>query len=166
MMISLGAIAINLCIKLALFHPLGAKLVDKPLKVAQSQQREIAIPKSPETRVREAFLAEWEKIGADKHIFNLGRLARIYGIASIAMPGGRSVIASASNAHHSVDWFDCSRPTQMQPWSSPAGDLKSAPAAPTPIQRHAVVPLLSGAETAVILAMPEWLRPGSAEPGT
>ena len=70
---------------LYLFHPIGQKMTDTPIKMAQSQKREITIPKSPETRVREAFEAQWERDGADKHIRNLGRLARMYGIASIAM---------------------------------------------------------------------------------
>lgn len=75
----------QLCKTIYLYHPLGAKMTDTPIKMAQSQKREIAIPKSPETRVREAFEAQWKKDGADRHIFNLGRLARMYGIASIAM---------------------------------------------------------------------------------
>lgn len=78
-------VSYQLCKTIYLYHPLGQKMVDKPIKIAQSQKREIKIPKSPETRVREAFEAQWLKDGADKHIANLGRLARMYGIASIAM---------------------------------------------------------------------------------
>lgn len=66
-------------------HPLGAKMAESPISLAQSQQREITIPNSPEDRVRAAFLAEWENIGADGHIFNTMRLARAYGIATIGL---------------------------------------------------------------------------------
>lgn len=73
------------CKSIYLYHPIGAKMTDTPIKMAQSQKRDINVPNSPETRCREAFLAKWGEIGADKHIFNLGRLARTYGIASVAM---------------------------------------------------------------------------------
>lgn len=66
-------------------HPLGAKMAESPINLAQSQQREITIPNSPEDRIRAAFLDEWEAIGADGHIFNTMRLARAYGIATIGM---------------------------------------------------------------------------------
>lgn len=66
-------------------HPLGAKMVESPISIAQSQQREITIPNSPETRIRDAFLDEWQALGADGHIFNTMRLARAYGIASIGL---------------------------------------------------------------------------------
>jgi len=66
-------------------HPLGAKIADFPIAMAQSQEKIIAIPKGPEERLKEAYDAEWAAIGADKHIFNCARLARIYGVASIAM---------------------------------------------------------------------------------
>ena len=75
----------QLCKTLYLFHPIAHKLTDTPIKMAQSQKREIKVPKSPETRVVEAYWQEWERIGADKHIFNLGRLSRMYGIASLAL---------------------------------------------------------------------------------
>ncbi len=74
-----------LCKTIYEFHPLGAKLVEAPIAMAQSQAREIAVSRGPEERVKKAFLDEWAKIGADKHIFNLMRLSRIYGIASIAL---------------------------------------------------------------------------------
>lgn len=75
----------ELCKTIYSFHPLGAKMVDAPIEAAQSQSREVSVPAGPEERVRDAFLAEWTAIGADEHIANLGRMARIYGIASIAV---------------------------------------------------------------------------------
>ena len=74
----------QLCKVIYTNHPLGAKIVEKPLTLAQSQAREVSIPDAPEEAV-EAFLLEWENIEADKHLFNLHRLARIYGIASMAL---------------------------------------------------------------------------------
>jgi hypothetical protein len=67
------------------YHPLGGKLADYPIAMAQSQPRKISVPKGPEERLVEAFEEEWRKVGADRHIFNCARLARIYGIASIAL---------------------------------------------------------------------------------
>lgn len=67
------------------FHPVGQKMAETPIKIAQSQAREIAIPGSPEDQVRDAFLKEWLRIGANRHIANTMKLARIYGIASIAL---------------------------------------------------------------------------------
>lgn len=73
------------CKTILAYHPLGAKIVDSPLTLAQSQKRQIAIPKGPEERLVEAFDAAWQELHADAHIFNFGRLSRAYGIASIAI---------------------------------------------------------------------------------
>lgn len=73
----------ELCKTIYLWHPLGQKIVEKPLEIAMSQARDISIPNSPEDMIKEAFLREWEEIGADEHIFNVMSLSRIYGIASI-----------------------------------------------------------------------------------
>lgn len=66
-------------------HPLGGKLADTPLNIAQSQKRKISVPKGPEDRLVEAFEREWKAIEADRYIFNLCRLARVYGLASLAL---------------------------------------------------------------------------------
>ena len=73
----------EMCKMLYLWHPLGKKMVEKPLDIAMSQIRDISIPNSPETMIKDAFLREWEALGVDKHIFNVMRLSRIYGIASV-----------------------------------------------------------------------------------
>lgn len=67
-----------------LYHPLGGKMVDGPVKLAMSQPRDISIPKGPEERVREAFEREWQAIGADKHIAQVMTHARIYGVGAVA----------------------------------------------------------------------------------
>jgi len=63
-------------------HPLGRKMAEAPITMAQSQAREVAIQEAP-PEVAEAFKEEWEKIGADKTIHNLMRLSRVYGLATV-----------------------------------------------------------------------------------
>lgn len=74
----------ELCKIIYSYHPLGAKLVDTPVELAQSQGRTINVPGPAEERVRKAFRDEWKRIDADRIIANCVRLGRIYGIASIA----------------------------------------------------------------------------------
>lgn len=75
----------QLCKELYLFHPLGAKLVETPVKLAQSQPRAITVPGAPETALREAFVKEWDAIKADYHIRGTMYQARIYGAGSLIM---------------------------------------------------------------------------------
>lgn len=75
----------QLCKTIYTYHPLGAKLAESPISMAQSQERRIAIPDSPEERVLEAFRREWRAIEADRMIFNTMTLSRVYGIASVAL---------------------------------------------------------------------------------
>lgn len=65
------------------YHVLGSRLVDRPITLAQSQQREIKIDDPCEDILKEAFIKEWERLKADYYIADLGRTARIYGISSI-----------------------------------------------------------------------------------
>jgi hypothetical protein len=73
------------CKGIYLYHPFGAKIAEKPVKMAQSQPRNISIPNSPEDRVKEEFLKTWDKIGADKRIYMTRVLAKVYGISAIAL---------------------------------------------------------------------------------
>lgn len=75
----------ELCKIIYEFHPLGAKLAEAPIKIAQSQTRKIAIQKGPEDRVRAQFDKEWSEIRVDEIIFNIVKTSRIYGISSVAM---------------------------------------------------------------------------------
>ena len=82
----------ELCKNIYQYHPLGAKLVEKPIEIAQSQKREISVPDSPEQRVVEAFNNEWTRLHVDQHIRNLARVSRIYGVGSIGvLEEGKSV---------------------------------------------------------------------------
>lgn len=75
----------ELCKAIWIYHPLGNKMVQSPIEMAQSQQREIAIPDGPEERVRERFVQQWEQDGIDDVILNVMSTARAYGIASVAL---------------------------------------------------------------------------------
>ena len=86
----------QLCKNIFTFHPLGAKMAQSPIDVAQSQEREITVPNAPE-RLVDAFKREWRalgKIGADALIRNTMTLSRVYGIASLVI-GDRKTKAGA-----------------------------------------------------------------------
>jgi hypothetical protein len=67
-----------------LSHPLGGKMVDKPIKVAQSQPRKIAVQGAPDEVVK-AFEDEWRKLAVDGLIANTVGVSRIYGIGSCVL---------------------------------------------------------------------------------
>jgi hypothetical protein len=75
----------QVCKTIYAYHPLGRKMVDSPIMMAQSQRRQITVKNSPEARVREAFEREWERINADTYIAQLAGVARIYGVGSIVV---------------------------------------------------------------------------------
>ena len=73
------------CKTIWLYHPLGKKMVEGPVAKAQSQARKISVPKSPEEKVRDKFLEQWEADGADRAIYATASIARAYGIATLAI---------------------------------------------------------------------------------
>ncbi len=75
----------QLCKTIYAYHPLGAKIAEKPVQIAQSQKRDVTIQKGPEDRLREAYEQEWDRAGVDRHIFNVMRLARAYGVSTLAL---------------------------------------------------------------------------------
>ena len=75
----------QICKSIYLWHPMGAKIVERPVKMAQSQKRDIVVTKIPLPRIIEAFEKEWKRLKVDNAIFNIATQARIYGIASVAM---------------------------------------------------------------------------------
>jgi len=77
--------AYQTCKLLYLYHPLGRKMAESPVALAQSQEREIAVPSGPEEALKDAFKREWENLGASNAILNLKTQARVYGIASVGM---------------------------------------------------------------------------------
>ena len=75
----------ELCKVVYLFHPLGAKMAETPIKLAQSQQRLITIQNGPEEKVREAFLDERKRLRADFHVYNTMVQARVYGVSTLVI---------------------------------------------------------------------------------
>ena len=69
----------QICKEIFSLHPVGKKMVDAPIGMAQSQNREITVAAAPGDRVVEAFQREWLAMGCDRKIEGLARLARIYG---------------------------------------------------------------------------------------
>ncbi len=78
----------QLCKKIFVEHPLGGKMAESPVKLAQSQEREFTIPGAPEDDLIEAFQREWKvlgSVGADTIVRNVRTLSRVYGIASLGV---------------------------------------------------------------------------------
>lgn len=78
----------QLCKTIFVYHPLGGKMAESPVKLAQCQEREFTIPGAPEDDLLEAFKREWRSIGsigADLILRNHRTLSRVYGIASLAV---------------------------------------------------------------------------------
>jgi hypothetical protein len=74
----------QLCKIILLSHPLGMKMAEAPINLAQSQKRDIDVAGAPE-RVKKAFDREWVNLNCDVIIHNTFKLARVYGIASVAV---------------------------------------------------------------------------------
>ena len=66
-------------------HVLGEKIACGPIKLAMSQRREISVPNSPETMIKDAFEREWDALKVDDSIFQVSALKRIYGVSSLAI---------------------------------------------------------------------------------
>ena len=73
----------QICKLIFLYHPLGAKMAEGPIKKAQSQKREISIVDSPEDMVKEAYENEWKALDCDGLIFQFASLSRIYGASTV-----------------------------------------------------------------------------------
>lgn len=74
------------CKDLYAYHPLGSKMADSPINMAQSQERTINIDDPLNEQLIKAFRQEWGalgKVGADVIIHNTMKQSRIYGIASL-----------------------------------------------------------------------------------
>jgi hypothetical protein len=81
------------CKEIYSYHPLGAKLVEVPTKIAQSQEREITVPGAPENLLLPEFKRVWKSIGgtgpggtgisADIIIANHVRISKIYGVGTL-----------------------------------------------------------------------------------
>lgn len=100
----------QLCKTIYAYHPLGAKMAEAPINMAQSQEREISVATAGEERLIAEFKREWARIGgagsdgslisADAIIKNVKVQSRIYGISSLAAGDRRK----PDNAGKPVDW--------------------------------------------------------------
>jgi hypothetical protein len=75
----------ELCKTLWLYHPLGKKMVESPIEMAQSQDREISVPGPAEERIAQRFREQWEDDGADDIILNAMATSRAYGVSTLAL---------------------------------------------------------------------------------
>lgn len=75
----------ELCKTIWLYHPLGKKMVEGPVAMAQSQAREISVTDGPENMVRDRFAEQWEKDLCDEWVYNVASVARAYGIGTLAL---------------------------------------------------------------------------------
>ena len=75
----------DLCKALWEYHPLGGKLVEKPVRLALSKQRVLTIDSQPKEILIEAFQKEWEKLGATNHIRDVMFINRAYGAGGIVV---------------------------------------------------------------------------------
>lgn len=73
----------QICKTIYLLHPMGAKLVEQPVKIAQSQARLLTIPDAPEDVVRDQYVTEWKALKADDYIRGVMYQSRIYGIGAV-----------------------------------------------------------------------------------
>lgn len=77
----------EICKLIYLYHPIGGKMVDRPVKMAMNEARTVHVAQSFafERRLRDAFEKEWQALNADAIIGNAARVSRIYGTGVIAM---------------------------------------------------------------------------------
>ena len=77
----------ELCKLIWEYHPLGGKLVEKPVRLALSKPRIITLDAQPKEMLVEAFQKEWEKLGATNHIRDVMFINRTYGAAGKYVAG-------------------------------------------------------------------------------
>src|SRR6185312_1534138 len=75
----------EICKAIFLAHPLGDKIAAAPIRLAQSQNRDINIPTGPEEVLVERFREVWNALDCSAHLLNLKTQARVYGLASIGV---------------------------------------------------------------------------------
>lgn len=73
----------ELCKSLWEYHPLGGKLVEKPVRLALSKPRIITVDAQPKEILVNAFNKEAQNLGVTSHIRDIMFLKRTYGAAAI-----------------------------------------------------------------------------------
>ncbi|MBW5853113.1 hypothetical protein [Yersinia enterocolitica] len=80
-----GDVNYNLCKLLWQFHPLGGKLVEKPILMAMCKPRQYNVETDPDERVVRRFRDVWERMEINEKVKNLFFLSRCYGAAAIGV---------------------------------------------------------------------------------
>jgi hypothetical protein len=70
-----------------IYHPLAAKLVEKPITLAMSKPRKLEIDSPVQEQLIKAFQTEWQNLGCDNHIRDLMNISRAYGVGALAING-------------------------------------------------------------------------------
>lgn len=73
----------QLCKLLWTGHPLGGKLVESPITMAQSEDREISVPGVAEQELVEAFEKEWDALDCTAKARDTMHISRAYGVGAI-----------------------------------------------------------------------------------
>ena len=75
----------EVCKTLYLWHPIGQKMAEAPIKMAMRMPRVIKVADGPEDDLVKAFNDQWERDNCHANIRSLATLARVYGVASAAL---------------------------------------------------------------------------------
>jgi hypothetical protein len=75
----------GICKALWEYHPLGGKLVEKPVRLALSKPRIITVDAQPKEMLVEAFEKEARSLGVNAHVRDTMFLKRCYGAAAIVV---------------------------------------------------------------------------------
>ena len=75
----------QMCKTIYEYHPLGKKMVDSPIKMAQSQQRQVVVADSPGDHVVRAFGEQWKADRCNEAIAQHAAVARTYGIGALTL---------------------------------------------------------------------------------
>ena len=78
-----ATVGYDLCKTLWEFHPLGGKMIEKPVRLALSKPRVINIDIHPKDMLIKAFQKEWDSLGATNHIRDVMYITRVYGAGAI-----------------------------------------------------------------------------------
>lgn len=74
----------QMCKTIYVYHVLGGKMVEAPVKLAQSQERELTFTNGPEEALRREFLRVRKDLNIDTHIKTTKILSKVYGQAALA----------------------------------------------------------------------------------
>jgi len=75
----------ELCKTIWAYHILGRKIVEKPVKMAQSQPRDIAVGAEPADELKQRFIETWDRIEATRYARLTMCMSRVYGISSLVI---------------------------------------------------------------------------------